>query len=212
MRRDVFIEIVSRQIHGGFASDDTSITNNLINTLIEPAIGVAAKACYDGNIQIEGVGYVNNGFYTTFKNLSITSDGNFIWKVTLPEIPMGLGAIDGISRFVIKDDVSPQTSYPVVLMTEAQVSIYKGMRPIPNKVLGWPEGEFLYIISTLLLSTYTGQATMISGGDPTDLDSELNVPANYLPIMQTWIFNELMKEKSQPVDVTNNGSDATVFQ
>jgi hypothetical protein len=212
VRRDVFIEIVSRQIHGGFASDDTSITNNLINTLIEPAIGVAVQKCYGDNLAIEGVGYVNNSFYTTFKSLAITSDGNFIWKVTLPEIPMGLGSIDGVSRFVIKDNLSPQTSYPIVLMSESQVSIHKGMRPIPNKVIGWPEGKFLYIISTLLLNQYTGQATIISGGDSTILTGELNVPANYLPIMQDWIFNQLVKEKSQPKDVTNDGQDATVFQ
>ena len=210
MRRDVFIELVSRKVHSGFFSDDTQITNNLIGTYVEPAIGIAAQKCYGDNLNIEGVGFVNNSFYTTFKNLIITSDGNFIWKVTLPEIPMGLGAINGISRFVIKDDVSPQTSYPVVLMTEAQVSIYKGMRPIPNKVLGWPEGEFLYIISTLLLSTYTGQATMISGGDPTDLDSELNVPANYINIMVDWIYGQLMQERMTPQDRSNDGNDSIV--
>ncbi len=212
MKRNAFIELISRQIHGSFAPDDTVITNNYINTLLEPAIGVAVQKCYSDNLSIDDVGYVNNSFYITFKNLSISSDGNFVWKVTLPDLPMGLGAIDGISRFVIKDDVSPQTSYPVVLMTEAQVSIYKGMRTIPNKVLGWPEGEFLYILSTLLLNQFTGQVTMISGGDSTDLGSELNVPANYLPIMQDWIIKQLMILKSQPVDVVNDGSSATVVQ
>ncbi len=212
MRRDYFIEMVSRQIHGGFASDDTTITTNLINTYIEPAIGIAAQKCYGDNLAMDGVGYVNNSFYITFKNLAITSDGNFLWKTTLPELPMGLGAVDGISRFVIKDDSSPQISYPVLLLSENQVSISRGMRPIPNKVIGYPEGKYLYIISTLLLNVFTGQVTMISGGDPTDLDSELNVPANYLPIMQDWIFNQLMKEKSVPVDVVNDGQDATVFK
>jgi len=212
MRRDVFIEICSRQIHGGFYSDDTTITNNLINALIEEAIGIAAQKCYGDNLAMEGVGFVNNSFYITFKGLSISSDGNFLWKMSLPTIPIGLGAVDGISRCVIKDDSSQQTSYPVLLLSENQVSIAKGMRPIPNKVIGYPESGFLYVISTLLLNQYTAQVTMISGGDPTDLDSELNVPANYLPIMQDWIFQQLMKEKSQPVDVVNDGSDATVFK
>jgi hypothetical protein len=208
MRRDVFIEMIRRQIYGGFPSDDASITTNLVNTYIEPAIGVAAKACYDGNIQVDGVGYVNNGFYCTFKDLSITSDGNFLWKVALPDYPQGLGAVDGISRFVIKDDVSPQTSYPVVLMSENQVSIYKGMRTMPNKVLGYPEGKNLYILSTMILSQFTGQVTMISGGDKTDLDSELNVPPTYLPIMQDWIIKQLMIEKMTPKDINNDGQDA----
>lgn len=210
MRRDVFIEIVSRKIHGGFPSDDTQITNNLINTWIEPAIGVAVQKCNTDNLQMDGVAFVNNGFYTTFKNLSITSDGNLTWKVELPEIPQGLGAVDGISRFVIKDNESPQTSYPVLLMSESQVSIYRGMRNIPNKVLGYPEGKFVYILSTLLLNQYTGQVTMISGGDKTDLDSELNVPANYLPIMIDWISAKLMEERLTPTDRSNDGNDSIV--
>jgi len=208
--REVFIELVSRQIHGGFASDDTQITNNLINTYIEPSIGIAAQRCYADNLSIDGIGYVNSSFYITYKNLSISSEGNFLWKATLPELPMGLGAIEGISRFVIKDDVSPQTSYPVVLLNQNQVSIAKGMRPIPNKILGYPEGEFLYLISTLLLSQFTGQVTMISGGDPTDLESELNVPANYLNIMQEWIYKQLTIERMTPQDRSNDGSDAVV--
>jgi hypothetical protein len=210
MRRDVFIELVSRKIHGGFASDDSQITNNLINTYIEPAIGIAAQKCYGDNLQIDGIGYVNSSFYITFKNISIRSNGNLSWKVELPELPMGLGAIDGISRLTIKDNTSQQTTFPVVLMNQSQASIYEGMRDIPNKVLGFPEGKFVIIKSTMMLNQYTAQCTMISGGDATDLDSELNVPANYLPIMTDWIFNQLMQEKTVPQDRSNDGNDSIV--
>jgi len=212
MRRDVFIELVRRQIHNGFPSDDSEITINLVNTYIEAAIGVAAKACYDGNLQVDGIGYVNNGFYTTYTGLAITSSGNFLWRTELPELPQGLGAVEGISRFVIKDNSSPQLSYPIVLLSENQVGIQRGMRDIPNKVIGYQEGKYLYILSTMQLSVFTGQVTMISGGDKTDLDSELNVPPTYLPIMQDWIYNQLVKEKIQPRDVVNDGQPGTNFQ
>lgn len=211
MKRSFFIELVSREIHSGFASDDSDITNNLINTYIEPAIGIAAQTCYLDNYKMDGCGYVNGSFFSTFKNLTISSDGNFVWKVELPELPMGLGAMDGISRFVVKDNESPQTSYPIVLMTQGQVSIHKGMRPIPNKVLGYPEGKYMYLISTLVLSEYTGQVTMVSGGDKNDLDSELNVPPNYLPIMQEWIVEQLLKERATPKDTTNDGVDTIEY-
>lgn len=207
MRRDIFIEQLRRQIYSGFPSDDADITINLVNVLIEPAIGIAAQACYDKNVAIEGVGFVNNGFYTTFKGLTITQDGNFLWKTELPEIPQGLGAVDGISRFVVKDNSTPQISYPVLLLSENQVSIERGMRSIPNKVIGYPEGKYLYIESTLILSVFTGQITMISGGDKTDLISELNVPPNYLPIMQEWIIKQLMSERLAPKDLSNDGTD-----
>lgn len=211
MRRDIFIEVIRRQIYAGFPSDDATITTNLVNTYIEPAIGIAAKSCYDGNLQIDGIGYVNNGFYTTYTSLPITSSGNFLWRTELPELPHGLRASDGISRFVIKDDSSPQISYPIVLLSENQVGIQRGMRNIPNKVIGYQEGKFLYILSTMQLSVFTGQVTMISGGDKTDLDSELNVPPTYLPIMQEWILKQLMIEKMTPKDVVNDGSDAVNF-
>lgn len=207
MRRDVFIEMVLRQIENGFGSDDRNITPNLVNTYIESAVGVAAQTCYDKNITLDGIAYVNNSFYITYKSLTITSEGNFLWKVALPEIPQGLGSVDGISRFVIKDNSTPQTSYPVLLLSQNQVSIQKGMRNVPNKVIGYPEGKYLYIQSTLSLNVFTGQVTMISGGDKTDLTSELNVPPNYIPIMQDWIFNELVKERTQPQELTNDGAE-----
>ncbi len=211
MRRDYFIELVQRKIHGGFPSDDSQITTNLVNTWVEPAIGIAAQKCYGDNYQMDGIACVNSSFYITFKALSIEPEGNFIWKVELPELPMGLGAIEGISRVVIKDNTSPQTSFPVVLLNQNQVSIYKGMRLIPNKMIGWPEGKFLYMMSTLELYPFTTQVTMISGGDATDLDSELNVPANYIPIMIDWISAKLMEERLAPKDTTNDGQDAVNF-
>ncbi len=82
------------------------------------------------------------------------------------------------------------------------------MRPIPNKVLYYYEGSIIRAKSTLLLNQYTANVTMISGGDSSDLDSELNVPADYYPIMVEYIRKQLMEERLAPVDSTNDGLDA----
>jgi hypothetical protein len=206
MRRDIFIEMIRRQIYGGQPNDDADITVGLVNTWLEPAVAHAAKTNYIDNKKLEGISFVNNSFYTTFKNLSISQDENFLWKVTLPEIPVGIGYNEGISTIVIKDD-NGQLSFPVVLLTQNQKSIYRSMRPIPNRLLAIPEGEFVFILSTLVLSQYTASVTMISGGDSTDMDSEINIPPDYIPVIVEYIKQQLVFERMQPRDVTNEGVD-----
>ncbi len=81
------------------------------------------------------------------------------------------------------------------------------MRPIPNKVLYYYEGSLLYALSTLVLSQYTANVTMVSGGLSTNLDSTLNVPAEYIPVMTDYLMKYFLFEKSQPKDLTNDGED-----
>jgi len=207
MTRRQFIERNLRQIYGGQPSDDATITVNLVNFWLQDAIGLAAKTNYKDNIAIDSISYVSNSFYTTFKNLPILADEQFVWKITLPQIPLGIGNTDGISTVQIKDNSSPQISFPVVLISENQRSFYRGMRPIPNKILGYSEGEFMYLQSTLILTPYTGYVTMISGGDSTNLDSTLNVPADYYPVMVEYLKQQLMFERMAPVDNANDGQD-----
>lgn len=208
MNRAVFIERALRQIYGGFPTDDSTITTNLVNTWLEDAAAVAAKQNYKDNLTIDGINYVNNSFYTTFKGLSVTKDENFLWKIELPSIPLGIGTSEGISTLVFKDPSNNQISYPGVWLSQNQVSYQRGMRSIPNKVLIYSEGKYVYALSTLALSAFTATATMISAGDSTDLNSELNVPSDYFPVMVEYIKQQLMFERSVPVDGANDGRDA----
>ena len=207
MTRRAYIERIRRLIYGSQPPSEANITVGLVNNYLSDAIAVAAKTNYTDNLKLEGIASVNNSFYTTFKSLAVVTDDQFLWKITLPQIPVGIGGIEGISKVVLKDSSSPQLSYPVVLLTENQASFQKGMREIPNKLIGYPEGEFVYIQSTLLLSDYTAQATMVSGGISSDLDSTLNVPADYFPVMTDYLMKILMVQKNIQQDVTNDGSD-----
>jgi hypothetical protein len=204
MTRRKFIEQVLRQIYNGQVTDDASITAGLVNTWMDSAIGVAAQQNYKQNYQIEGVAAVSNSFFTTFKGLVITADERNLYKFTLPEIPMGLGVIDGISRVVFKDSTST-VSYPAVMLTENQVSIQRQMRPIPNKICCYSEGIFCYAITPIILTPYTATCTMVSGGNASDLDSELNVPADFHPAMIAYIQQQLMIERKNTPDLQNDG-------
>ena len=207
MQRITYIEQVRRFIYGGQPDDDAEITVGLVNVWLDQAIAVAAKQNYKENIALDGISYVNNSFYTTFKTLAITEDEQFLWKITLPHLPFGVGNSEGISKLVLRDNESRQLTYPVIWLSQNQLTYYRGMRTIPNKLLAYSEGTFVYLISELILQDYTAQATMISGGVSTDLTSTLNVPADYIPVMTEYLKTQLMFERSVPKDVTPDGQD-----
>lgn len=207
MLRRAFIERVRRQIYGGQPSDDASITVGLVNNYLSDAIAFAAKTNYKDNLSLEGIGFVNNSFYSKFKGITVTQDEQFLWKLTLPEVPAGIGYNEGVSTLQFKDS-DGNVSNPCIPMSENQRSFFQSMRPIPNKILFYYEGEFIYALSTILLSQYTATVTMISGGVSTDLDSTLNVPPDYFPLMMQYIQQQLIMERKMPVDATNDGLDA----
>ena len=207
LTREQYIEQIRRQIYGGQPNDDAEITVSLVNQLLNQGIGYAAQKCYQDNLKIEGIASVNNGFYTTFKGIAVTKDENFLWRITLPEVPPGIGVTEGISSLVFKSDTN-QISYPVLLMTMNQQTISKGMRAIPNKLIGYQQGAYVYVLSTIQLNQYTATATVISGGDSTDLDSILNVPPDYLNFVTEFLKQQLNFERFQPVDEKADGLDS----
>jgi hypothetical protein len=209
MTRRAFIQRVRRQIYNGEPADDATITIGLVNNYLNDAIAVAAKANYKDNITIDGIGYINNSFYTRFSSIAITSDGNFTWRITLPEIPIGIGQNHGISTLQLLDDQNNITR-PLIPLSENQRTYFQGMQPIPNKVLCYYEGTYAYILTTLILTSYTARVTMVSGGLSSDLGSTLNVPPDFFPIMMEYLQKQLLLEKTQPLDNTNDGEDFTV--
>ena len=102
MQRISLIEQILRQVYGGYVPDDASITPMLVNQYIDQGIAFAAKTNYQDNLRLEGISFVNNSFYTTFKNLAISKDERNLWKVTLPQIPVGVGYSEGISTLQLK--------------------------------------------------------------------------------------------------------------
>jgi hypothetical protein len=204
MTRNQLIEQIIRQVYGAQPNDDASITPNYVNQLINQGIGVAVKQNYKDSVQFDGIGYVNNGFYTTFKGLTIAQDENFLWKVVLPEVPMGIGQNEGVANLKIKDS-NGLVGIDCIPLSLNQKSYAPSMRQIPDRLLYYTEGNIAYILSTMILSQYTVSATLISGGDSTSLSSTLNVPADYIPTIVQYVTQLLMIERKQPQDQTNDG-------
>ena len=206
MTRKIFIERILRQIYNGQPSDDSNITFNLVNQWLNDAIGVAAKKNYTDSIQMDGVAYVNNSFYTSYSSLTITQVDNTTFKFTLPQIPVALGKNEGLATLNFSNN-NTQTTFGAVPLSMNQVSYQDTLRPIQNKVVYWPQGQEVYMSTGIPLTAYKANIRMVSGGDSTDLNSTLIIPDDYVPIMVEYIKAQLAFERSRPIDASNDGVD-----
>jgi hypothetical protein len=207
MTRYALIERVLRQIYNGQPSDDSNITYNLVNQWLNDAIGLAVKKNYADGIQMDGVAYVNNSFYTTFTNLDISAEtvDTVTYSIDLPVIPYALGRNEGVATLqFVGDKKTSQTAIPLSIN---QVAYIEQLRPIQNKILYWIEGKNIFIKSSIPLTQYKATLRLISGGDSTDLNSTLIVPDDYMHMIVEYIKGQLSFEKSRPIDTSNDGVD-----
>lgn len=208
MKRSEYIEIILRQVYNGFPTDDSTISKNLVNTWLTAGIANAVKQNYKEAIALDGINYVNNGFYSTYTGLTITADNsdNFLYTVQLPHVPYALGMNNGISTLQFKKD--GQTSYTAIPLSQAQWAYRNTIRKIPNKIIYCPEGDLVKIESILPLWQYTCTCTMVSTGISTDLDSTLHLPDDMFSMIVEYVKQQLVFERLQPVDSENDSRDA----
>ena len=205
MTRNQFIERILRQVYGGQPTDDSSITPALVNQWLNDAIGLAVKKNYTDSIQMDGIAYVNNSFYTSFNGLIINSVNPTLYSVSLPSIPIALGKDEGIATIqFVGSGKESQTAIPLSIN---QVGYQEQLRPIQNKLLYWIEGKSIFVKTSILLTSYKANIRMINGGDSSDLNSTLTIPDDYVPMMVEYIKAQLLLEQSRPIDVDNDGVD-----
>ena len=123
----------------------------------------------------------------------------------MPQIPLGLGRSEGISTVQFKGD--GKVSFTAIPLSQNQVGYADTLRAVPNKIFYWNEGETVYLKSALQMNQYTATVRMVSGGNSTNLDSVLNIPDDYVADVIGYVVKLLMTERSQPLDLTNDGND-----
>ncbi len=206
MTRAYYIARFRRQIYGEIPSDDAQITINLVNAWLNDAIAAATKAHHDRNEQIEGMGYVNNSFYLAFTGITLTqaTESIDVWQGTLPQIPLSFGKNEGIGSLKIYK--SFDQSFDATPLSQSQLT-YVDRLPIVNGLKYWNEGNILKVKSEFSLWQFFAKGRIISGGDATDLNSELNVPSDWFPVMDEFLKAQLGFEKAQKLDLNNDGND-----
>jgi len=205
--RAIIIERILRQIYGSQPSDDSNITYNLVNQWLNDAIGIAIKKNYTDSIQLDGIAYINNAFYTTFNDISITPLDLTTYQLQLPQIPIALGRNEGIAtlQFVDTKGLVSHTGIPLSIN---QIAYIDTLRPIQNKLVYWNENNHIYVKTNIILSKYKAKVRMVSGGDSSDLNSTLIIPDDYMPMVIEYIKNQLIIEQQRPIDVDNDGVDS----
>lgn len=208
MTRYQLIEQILRAVYGDQPRDDSTITPNLVNQYINQGLAVAVHNQYKESLQIDGVSYINNSFYSTYKNIPIVQDQNLLWRVQLPSVPLAIGRNDAVADVrLVKDNNEGIDGIPLSIN---QKGYQFTMKRIPNRFLYYYEGDKLFILSSLLLNLYTANITLISGGgagnnSTTDLNSTLNAPEDIVPLIVEYVVKALMAMRQVPQDITNDG-------
>lgn len=212
MTRIKLIERIRRLVYGEQPQDNASITDNLVNEYINDGIGIVIKNHWIENIKLDGISYINNAFYSTFSDISITNSADVnIYQFSLPKTPYGIGKNEGIASIELKDNKG-YLSYPLIPLSINQVGYERNLPKLPNKILYWNENSTIYVQSTLPLNLYKAKIRMISGSNSTSLDSELNVPDEWIGDIIKYVSTYLIAEKNMPQDITNDGRDNSTKQ
>lgn len=209
MTRYQLIEQILRAVYGDQPRDDSTITPNLVNMYINQALAVAIKNQYKESIQLDGVAYINNSFYSTYNGLQITQHQNLLWKVELPSVPIAIGRNEAVANLRLVDSKGNE-GLDAIPLSINQKGYYYSMRRIPNRLLYYYEGNNAFILSSLLLNQYTANVTIVSGGgsgngSSADLNSELAAPDDMIAFIVEYVVKALLATRQMPQDITNDG-------
>lgn len=197
------LEVIQRLILGGFPSDDTEITQNLIDQHLNAAIGYAVKTNYKEEIQLNGIENVADAFYSQFAGISISKDNTTGWyTATLPQQPVGVGAGWDISTFMLVTGSGAKIFAHPITPREVEF-IYNTDKPC-NEVFYWISGITANLHACQDITKYKANIRMISS-QSSDPDSPMNIPDGYLPVVVDYVAKILGIQVNRPIDVSSDG-------
>jgi len=205
MTRNELIAQIRRMYYGGVPAEEASLREKEVNQYINQAIAYIAKENYVDSIKIDGLENVDDAFYTTFKNLSISKDNDTgYYYTTLPHPPLGLSRGYGIADVTFP--VSTGLAKNPIPISPRELEYVDMVKIPPSKIFFWCEGDKLYFKSYINLIGKAPIVRMISN-ENSDLNAELNVPAEYIPSMINWIMTQLNVRKQMSGDLIREGVD-----
>jgi len=205
MTRRVLIEQIRRMLYGGVPTDDANITEKEINLYINEALAYMAKVNYTDSIKLDGIETVSDVFYLTFKNLAIVKDNDTgYYSLDLPQVPLGLARGYGIATVTFPTSTGLAKS-PIPISIR-ELDYMDSLKQPPSKIFYWPEGKKLWFKSYTNLVGKFAIVRMVST-ETADLDSELNVPQEYITDIINLVMGQLRPRKATPQDSTNDGLD-----
>jgi hypothetical protein len=204
MIRKELAEKIQRRVVGGLATDDTDISLELINVHITDAIALMAKKNYSDSIELEGIEGLADGFYSTFKNIPISKDEDLgLYYCDLPQAPYGIARGHDITNFSVTGFTSG--SQQALRIKGSDLALMEQQRYVPKRIYYFLDGKKAWLKTEYVLDNKKVRIRMASPSENADLDSELNVPLEYIPDIINYVISILVPEEQSPKDISNDG-------
>lgn len=203
MTRAQLIELIQRDINNGLPFDDAQITDNEISLWLGQAIATVMEERYKKDAEMESVTYMNDMYYATFKNRTVSKDSDTgYYYLTLPQVPLGLPRGIAIAGIYFKS-AEGQLTDTVIQIAPQEIDVMRVLPMPKNKIYGWTEGSTFYMMSYKNLKDLKGIVRMVTSSvkdDSTDIPDNIGLAATDLVIRR-------LRSRAGIQDISNDGND-----
>jgi hypothetical protein len=210
MTRKELCELIQMRLAGGMPSDDFPITLDEINLWLDHGIAASAMKNYTDGVQIDGLEFIGDAYYTTFKNLSLTKDTDSLYyTTTLPAAPIGVPrGYDITSAYIMK----PEGGYSKAMLrvNPQQLDYYNELPKPKDAIEFWVEGKVMFVRTdtAFLLNNNKVAVRMAGSAGSRSLTAEALVPADAVPFVVDYVFKYFLQTDQMPKDLMNDGTNA----
>lgn len=202
MTKAQMIELIQRDVNNGLPFDDAQITDNEISLWLGQAVASVMEQRYKESAEIESITYMNDFYYATFKNRTVSKDTDTgYYYLCLPQVPLGLPRGIAISGVYFKS-AEGQLTETVIQIAPQEIDIMRGLPMPKNKIYGWAEGDLFYMMSYKNIKDLKGVVRMVTTkfGDDDDIPDNIGVAAADLVIRR-------VRSRAGIQDISNDGND-----
>lgn len=201
-RREIS-ELIQRRFAGGTPSQDFEPTLDEINKWLDYGVASAAMKNYADGVNIDGIEFVGDAFYTTVKNLVLTTDdGTPYYKTTLPSQPVSLPRGYDIASVQVMN--GNKVSKSGIRVSPQQLDYYKSL-PKPDGFFYWTEQQTLFVDSDLVMTGKKLLVRMASSAVDRSLDAALTIPDDQMAFLLDFMFRYFGNKV--PQDYSNDGKN-----
>lgn len=202
MTKAQLIELIQRDFNNGLPFDDAQITDNEVSLWLGQAIASVMEERYRKDAEIESITYMNDFYYATFKNRTVSKDSDTgYYYLCLPQIPLGLPRGIAISGVYFKS-AEGQLTETVIQIAPQEIDVMRSLPMPKNKIYGWAEGQTFYMMSYKNIKDLKGIVRMVTSKfeDCDEIPDNIGIQAADLVIRR-------LRTRAGIQDISNDGND-----
>ena len=202
-----FVQEVLYELYGGITGDDSRISERFVLTKLNDQIASLAVINAYTNNNLEGVTYADDYFYTTFSNITVSTDtaGTGLKYALLPSHPISLPSERQYRVYPVaaRGGIS-STTFKMIKAGALQRVI---SQPKMKKVYCFvQDGKMNFYVSPTLSPLFELNAINITMATAAvGMDTDLNLPQDMIALAKKNILAELRATIGTPQDRKNDG-------